>query len=410
MIVGFCGETEAQFEATLDLLRTVRYDQVFAAAYSVRPGTPAARLADDVPGRTKRRRLNELLAVQEAIGLERNRAWLGRTVEVLVESSRPARSHDHERRRGDRRRRPDGLRPDARAQAGPPRRRVRALVGRLVEARIEHAGPYALREALIDRGVTVGSAAPRHRRGDRDGQDRAVDPARRTGCGAAGSRPRSSRPTRARSIAGSTSARPRSSAGGSGPDPAPRPRPRRSGRAIQRGRVRRRRPWRRSPGSPSGAGWRSSSVGPGSTCARSRAGSRPRRCRATRRSGQRSRRSSPGTASRRSPLASTALAPARAAAVDLRNPRRVVRALEIAELQGDAPAPGTARLPRPGRLARSGRRPGGPRASGSPRERAGQFAAGLLDEARRAARAVRSRLPAFTRSATARRGTCSTVG
>ena len=41
VIVGFCGETEAQFEATLGLLETVRYDQVFAAAYSVRPGTPA---------------------------------------------------------------------------------------------------------------------------------------------------------------------------------------------------------------------------------------------------------------------------------------------------------------------------------------------------------------------------------
>src|SRR4029453_12453119 len=49
VIVGFCGETEAQFEATLDLLREVRFDQVFAAAFSPRPGTPAARLPDDVP-------------------------------------------------------------------------------------------------------------------------------------------------------------------------------------------------------------------------------------------------------------------------------------------------------------------------------------------------------------------------
>ena len=49
VIVGFCGETEAQFQATLRLLETVRYDTVFAAAYSERPGTPATRLADDVP-------------------------------------------------------------------------------------------------------------------------------------------------------------------------------------------------------------------------------------------------------------------------------------------------------------------------------------------------------------------------
>ena len=95
VIVGFCGETEAQFEATLALLETVRYDQVFAAAYSPRPGTPAPRLDDDVPADVKRRRLNTLLAVQEAIGLERNEAWLGREVEVLVDTVAPPRSHGH---------------------------------------------------------------------------------------------------------------------------------------------------------------------------------------------------------------------------------------------------------------------------------------------------------------------------
>ena len=70
VIVGFCGETEAQFGATLDLLREVRFDQVFAAAFSPRPGTPAARLPDDVPAAEKRRRLNALLALQEGIGHE----------------------------------------------------------------------------------------------------------------------------------------------------------------------------------------------------------------------------------------------------------------------------------------------------------------------------------------------------
>ncbi len=54
VIVGFCGETEAQFRRTLEMLETVRYDQVFAAAYSPRPGTPATRLADDVPADVKR--------------------------------------------------------------------------------------------------------------------------------------------------------------------------------------------------------------------------------------------------------------------------------------------------------------------------------------------------------------------
>jgi tRNA-2-methylthio-N6-dimethylallyladenosine synthase len=151
VIVGFCGETEAQFEATLDLLETVRYDQVFAAAYSPRPGTPATRLADDVAPADKRRRLNTLLAVQEAIGLERNRAWLGRDVEVLVDAIHPPRAHEHE---GD----------PAAAAAGDGKPllsgRTRGnklvhlagatnLVGREVIVRVEHAGPYALRGALV---------------------------------------------------------------------------------------------------------------------------------------------------------------------------------------------------------------------------------------------------------------------
>src|SRR4029077_8903625 len=96
VIVGFCGETEAQFERSLDLLRAVGYDQVFAAAFSPRPGTPAARLPDDVPSAEKRRRLTTLLDVQEELGLARQQAWLGRSTEVLIEAVRPARSHEHD--------------------------------------------------------------------------------------------------------------------------------------------------------------------------------------------------------------------------------------------------------------------------------------------------------------------------
>jgi tRNA-2-methylthio-N6-dimethylallyladenosine synthase len=145
VIVGFCGETEAQFEATLDLLRTVGYDQVFAAAYSVRPGTPATRLADDVPPDVKRRRLNELLAVQEAIGLQRNEAWVGRTVEVLVETDAPVRSHDHDEADGAAKATVSGRTREHKLvhlEADP------GQIGRLVQARIEHAGPYALRGPL----------------------------------------------------------------------------------------------------------------------------------------------------------------------------------------------------------------------------------------------------------------------
>jgi tRNA-2-methylthio-N6-dimethylallyladenosine synthase len=151
VIVGFCGETDAQFRRTLDLLEEVRYDQVFAAAYSPRPGTPATRLADDVPADVKRTRLNHLLAVQERIGMARNEAWLGRQVEVLVDAVSPARSHDHET--------PVDARPVARgdvAMSGRTRGNKLAhlvgdprLVGQEVVVRIDHAGPYALRGSVV---------------------------------------------------------------------------------------------------------------------------------------------------------------------------------------------------------------------------------------------------------------------
>jgi tRNA-2-methylthio-N6-dimethylallyladenosine synthase len=155
VIVGFCGETDAQFRSTLRLLETVRYDQVFAAAYSERPGTPATKLADDVPADVKRARLNELLTLQEGIGLERNRAWLGREVDVLVDGVGEPRAHDHDDAAGQT--------PEALAMAGHAARltgRTRghklvhltgdpAVVGQEVLVRIEHAGPYALRGELV---------------------------------------------------------------------------------------------------------------------------------------------------------------------------------------------------------------------------------------------------------------------
>jgi len=167
VIVGFCGETEAQYESTLQLLGAVRYDQVFAAAYSERPGTPATHLADDVPADVKRRRLNELLALQEPIGLERNRTWLGREVEVLVDRIVPPRSHEHDDghdepatsgpgklldgRVGSVQPRPGEVRLSGRTRqnklvylAGPA-----ASIGRLVRVDVQHAGPYALRGSPV---------------------------------------------------------------------------------------------------------------------------------------------------------------------------------------------------------------------------------------------------------------------
>jgi tRNA-2-methylthio-N6-dimethylallyladenosine synthase len=86
IIVGFSGETEAEFLGTEALLSRVGFDVVHLQAYSVRPGTAAARRPDDVPIEEKKRRLNHLLDLQRQIALERNQALIGRRVEVLVES------------------------------------------------------------------------------------------------------------------------------------------------------------------------------------------------------------------------------------------------------------------------------------------------------------------------------------
>jgi tRNA-2-methylthio-N6-dimethylallyladenosine synthase len=85
-IVGFCGETEEDYQQTVELLRWGRFKNSFIFKYSPRPMTKAAELfADDVPVEVKRRRNNELLAIQTEISLAENQPFLGRRVEVLVE-------------------------------------------------------------------------------------------------------------------------------------------------------------------------------------------------------------------------------------------------------------------------------------------------------------------------------------
>ena len=248
VIVGFCGETEAEYEATLRLLETVRYDQVFAAAYSERPGTPATRLADDVPPAEKRRRLNELLARP---GGDRARAQ----PRVARARDRGPRRHASSRRAATttRTRRPRAPRSRAtRSRACPtasptsPAARARtssstwpaaaSLVGRLVRVRVDHAGPYALRgdrlslrhrarppSVVVGGPTATGKTGPRDRaRGDAAG---ARDPRRdRLGRLAAGL-------PRARHRHGQGDGR------GAGAGRPPRPRPRRSRPAVLRRRL-----------------------------------------------------------------------------------------------------------------------------------------------------------------------------
>ncbi len=85
-IVGFCGETDAEFAETVNLVEQVKYKNIFCFKYSPRPGTAADRtVLDDVPMPAKRRRNIDLLRVQERISLDRNRRMIGQLVEVLVE-------------------------------------------------------------------------------------------------------------------------------------------------------------------------------------------------------------------------------------------------------------------------------------------------------------------------------------
>ncbi len=84
LIVGFPGETEEDFAATLDVVRRARFSGAFTFQYSKRPGTPAAELDGQLPKVVVQERYERLVALQEQIALEENRDQIGRTVELLV--------------------------------------------------------------------------------------------------------------------------------------------------------------------------------------------------------------------------------------------------------------------------------------------------------------------------------------
>ena len=89
-IVGFPGESQADHQASAELIRQAGYKNSFVFKYSPRPGTAAAkRLADDVPEAVKKRRNNELLAVQQEVGAAHHAGYVGRRLEVLVEGPSP---------------------------------------------------------------------------------------------------------------------------------------------------------------------------------------------------------------------------------------------------------------------------------------------------------------------------------
>lgn len=88
IIAGFCAETEEDHQETLSMLETVKYDMNYMFYYSERPGTLAARkLEDDVPLETKKRRLSEIIRLQNQHSYERNQADVGKTFKVLIEGN-----------------------------------------------------------------------------------------------------------------------------------------------------------------------------------------------------------------------------------------------------------------------------------------------------------------------------------
>jgi len=84
-IVGYPGETEAEFQTLLDFVKEIRFDRVGTFPFSFEPGTASEPLGDPVPQEVKEERYDRLMAVQQGISLERNQSFMGKTLDVLFE-------------------------------------------------------------------------------------------------------------------------------------------------------------------------------------------------------------------------------------------------------------------------------------------------------------------------------------
>jgi tRNA-2-methylthio-N6-dimethylallyladenosine synthase len=136
IIVGFPGETEADFEQTLDVVRRAQFSSAFTFQYSVRPGTPAATMADQVPKEVVQERYLRLMAVQDEISWQQSKSFVGRTLEVLVSVG--------EGRKDEATHRLSGRAPDNRLVhvAAPQGQAVRP--GDMLTAEVTYAAPHHL--------------------------------------------------------------------------------------------------------------------------------------------------------------------------------------------------------------------------------------------------------------------------
>ncbi|MDE6880041.1 MAG: TRAM domain-containing protein, partial [Oscillospiraceae bacterium] len=129
-IIGFPGETEAEAMETVSLIEQVRYDALFTFLYSPRPGTPAAALPDPASRGSKQRWFDTLLDAQNRISAQLHRAYVGRTLRVLVDGESAG-----------------GAWPLSSRTAGGRLvhlRGDRSLIGRYVEVRITDSNTWAL--------------------------------------------------------------------------------------------------------------------------------------------------------------------------------------------------------------------------------------------------------------------------
>ncbi len=136
IIVGFPGESDADFEDTMRVVEQSRFQSAFTFQYSIRPGTPAATMEDQVPKAVVQERYERLLALQERISLEENQAQIGRTVEILVSG---------EGRKDAATRRLSGRAEDNRlVHFEVPERGPEPRPGDVVTARVTAAAPFFL--------------------------------------------------------------------------------------------------------------------------------------------------------------------------------------------------------------------------------------------------------------------------
>ncbi|MDP9800272.1 tRNA-2-methylthio-N6-dimethylallyladenosine synthase [Arcanobacterium wilhelmae] len=146
IIVGFPGETEEDFQATLDVVEASRFSSAFTFLYSPRPGTPAADMADQVPAEVANERYQRLIALQQRISTEENEKLVGTDVEVLVSTGEGRKDSETDRITG---RAADNRLVHVALPVGLERPRP----GDMVRATVTHGAPHHL---IADSGINGG--------------------------------------------------------------------------------------------------------------------------------------------------------------------------------------------------------------------------------------------------------------